>query len=263
MGHGTTLRQDVPSWMLRLLTRYEHLLMRSINHLATREWIYSRPFTRRMVEWLSVRVLRFANGEILALPEVLQVIESLFSSGETVAIGTCPCRRARNNFSDETPNNTDMVFGLWAEQYLDNYPEMYRRLSEEEALCLVEEFDHLGLVHQVYGFNSVEGAAYVLCNCAANICIPLQAQKSRGFQSFRKGRSRAGVDAGSCLGIEECGACLTRCTFGARVAWDRKPAVLPEECFGCGLCLSTCKGEATKLERVPGARLIYAGHLVK
>lgn len=262
-GHDDQpLRQSMPTFLIRLMSRYEHLMMRAINFLAMNDLIYRWEFSRRAVNGLGRQVMRVANGEVLTLDEAREMIGNIHSRGYTVAVGTCPCRRARNEISDELPNNTDMVFGTWAEEYLVNYPGLYRRLDGEEALGLVEDFDRHGLIHQVYGFNSREGAAFVLCNCHRDICIPLLAQRERGYQAFRKGRSLAAVNPDACLGLEDCGLCRDRCPFDARFFEGGKGAVDTDSCYGCGLCATTCKGNATTLERREGAELIYAKHLI-
>lgn len=264
VGHGAAgVRQNFPPWLMKLLTRYEHLFMRAIEYLAGRDWIYSREAPRKLVARLADLVMKVANGEVLTLDEARLMVRGAASLGITVAVGTCPCRRAGNRLSDVAPNNTDMVFGRWAEEYLVNYPGLYRRVDAEEALGLVEEFDRHGFLHQVYGFLGREGAAFVLCNCAPDVCIPLRAQKSRGFQSFRRGRALAVVDRGACVGTDECGACLSRCPFDARTVDGGKAAVVADACFGCGLCLSTCRGSATRLEAKKGAELVYARLLVE
>lgn len=263
MGHQEGgIHQDVPGFIIWLMSRYEHLMMRTLNYLATRDWMYRYEFNRRIMDFLSRLMMSFVNGEVLTLDEVREMLGSLFEGGYTVAVGTCPCRRALNVISDDMPNNTDMVIGLWAEDYLHHYPGLYRRIDQAEAEELVESFDRHGYMHQLYGFQSREGGAYVLCNCYSEVCIPLRTQKERGYQSFRKGRSLAVVDEAACLGVENCGACLTRCPFDARVVDLGKGAVKEDMCFGCGLCVLTCKGKATTLERKKGAKLIYARRLV-
>lgn len=256
------INQDLPYLLLWLVSKYEHIMMRIVNYLATHDWMYRFEFARRIMDFMSRWMMSFVNGEILTLDEVREMLGSIFEGGYTVAIGTCPCRRALNMLSDDVPNNTDMVIGLWAEDYLRHYPGLYHRIDQAEAEELVKSFNRHGLMHQLYGFQSREGAAYVLCNCDSEVCIPLRAQKARGYQSFRKGRSQAIVDEVVCLGVEECGACLLRCPFDARVVDRGKGAVKQDMCFGCGLCVSTCRGKATGLERKRGAKLIYARRLV-
>ena len=259
---GGPVCQDVSPFVIWFLTRYEHLEMRTLNYLATSDWIYRHGATKALVNWLRKRVVAVANGEVLTMGEAKEMLDSLFDGGYTVAVGTCPCRRALKKYSEDVPNETDMAFGPWAERYLRTYPDMYRKISYTEAVELIEEFDRFGLVHQVYGLKTLEGGGVVVCNCCSEVCVPLLAQQLRGFESFRKGRSRAVSDPEACLGVEECGTCIERCVFGARVSRDGKAHVDPDACFGCGLCVSPCRGQATKLERVPGAELIYAKHLV-
>jgi heterodisulfide reductase subunit A len=80
------------------------------------------------------------------------------------------------------------------------------------------------------------------------------------------------VDETACLGIEECGVCMARCPFDARVrrgepgAGDgggSKANVDQSACFGCGICVATCRGGASALERKKGARLYYAHPFVE
>ena len=262
-GHGEELlRQRSPRLVLHLFSKYEHIVMRTIGYLASAPWIHDHAPTKRLVDTVSKGVISLINGEILDLRESRQMIESIAGAGYTIAVGTCPCRRARNEISDLVPNNTDMVFGRWAEEYLDNYPGLYARVSREEALELVDSFDRHGFVHQIYGWPIREGASFVLCNCAKEVCIPLQAQREKGYPAFRKGRSLAVVDTGACEGVDACGICIARCPFGARVASGGKAAVVSEDCYGCGVCVATCPGNATRLERKPDAQLIFARNLV-
>ena len=264
MGHeDELLRQHMPTFILRLMSKYEHIFMRVINYLAMSAWMYRWEFSKEILNRMSRIVMRLINGEVLTLDEAREVISRIHSEGYTVAVGTCPCRRARNQISDVLPNNTDMVFGIWAEEYLRNYPGLYNRLNLDEALELVEDFDRCGYLHQVYGFNSREGAAFVLCNCNRDVCVPLLAQKKRGYQAFRKGRALARVNPEACLGLEECGVCRERCPFDARFFDDGKGEVDSDACYGCGLCVTTCKGSATTLERKEGAELIYTKHLIE
>ena len=263
IGHvEPELNQDVPAFLLKVMSRYEHIFMRAIYFLSSRDWMHSRPWFKTIVDRIGDAVISSTNGEILCLDEAGDFVSAVAEHGYTMAVGTCPCRRARNMLSDNLPNNTDMVFGRWADAYLENYPGLYRKLELEEALALIESFDRLGFVHQIYGWNSRQDAAFVLCNCCPEVCIPILAFHARGYKSFRKGRNLAVVDEERCIGLEECGICLKRCPFDARTSLEGKAKVDPGKCYGCGLCVSTCRGGATALERRPGSTLIYARSFV-
>jgi hypothetical protein len=133
MGHGSTLHQSMPGPVMRIASRYEHLIMRSINFLAMRDFIYNNRSLKAMVDRVSGWVMSTVNGEVLSVDEAKEMAGAIAGAGFTVAAGTCPCRRARNELSDTVPNNTDMVFGEWADNYLKNYPGLYRKLDAEEA----------------------------------------------------------------------------------------------------------------------------------
>ncbi len=259
VGHGgDLLNQRASHFLLHWFSRYEHLFMRAINYLAMRDWVHRLKITKRVVDRISGLVIRNINGEILTLEESCKLVEKIADSGYTIAVGTCPCRRARNQMSDEKPNNTDMVFGRWAEEYLENYPGLYERIDKEKALRLIKVFEDYGYFHQLYGWSFPQDAAFVLCNCAPDVCIPLQAQRTRGYTSFRKGRNTAVVDEESCLGVEKCGICMERCPFGARYEREGKSIVNTEICYGCGLCVSSCQGGASSLKRDSKRELVFA-----
>jgi NAD-dependent dihydropyrimidine dehydrogenase PreA subunit len=261
-GHGF-IHQWAPRFLLRYVTKYEAFAMRVVQYATTRDWIMKQAWAANFIYWVSRMVLKVVNGEVLTLEETLEVVAGIADHGYLIAVGTCPCRRARNKFSDHLPNNTDMVFGKWAEEYLHNYPDCYEVIDKEEALRLVREFDHHGFVHNLYGIPVMRDAAYVVCNCAPDVCVPLRVHCEFGYPAFSRGRSLAMVDSVACLGGEECGACFARCPFNARKAGaDGKSTVDPDTCHGCGVCRETCRGEATRMERKPGARLIFARNLV-
>jgi len=54
----------------------------------------------------------------------------------------------------------------------------------------------------------------------------------------------AKVDSDKCDG---CSKCLERCVFQARRIEDGKSFVIKENCYGCGLCTTTCPTGASKL----------------
>jgi NAD-dependent dihydropyrimidine dehydrogenase PreA subunit len=49
----------------------------------------------------------------------------------------------------------------------------------------------------------------------------------------------------------ECGECVERCHFGARRLDEGALAYDPEQCYGCGLCVTTCPAGAVGLELRP------------
>lgn len=264
VGHGTPfIHQYTPNFVLRYITKYEAFAMRCVQWATTRDWIMRYTWAAGFIYWVSRGVLKVIDGEVLTREEALEAVSGIADHGYLIAVGTCPCRRARNKFSDGIPCNTDMAFGKWAEEYLRNYPECYEVIGKEEALCLIELFDDHGFVHNLYGTPIRNNCALVLCNCAPDVCVPLRVHCEYDYPTFRKGRNLAVVDGAACVGIEECGACIRICPFNGRKAGeDGKSVVVTENCHGCGVCRVTCTGQATRMERKPGGELIFAHDLV-
>ncbi|UCD97019.1 MAG: 4Fe-4S binding protein, partial [Candidatus Bathyarchaeota archaeon] len=46
-----------------------------------------------------------------------------------------------------------------------------------------------------------------------------------------------------------CGACVDRCQFGARVRENGKVTFNEVQCFGCGVCISTCPTRSISLTK--------------
>ena len=65
--------------------------------------------------------------------------------------------------------------------------------------------------------------------------------------SIERRRFRATVDLALCT---YCLACVERCMFGALQDADGQLQPLPEQCFGCGLCVPFCPAGAITLVEV-------------
>ena len=56
--------------------------------------------------------------------------------------------------------------------------------------------------------------------------------------------ARAVDDSERCT---NCGICVSRCVFRAKMMVEGGLAYDPTKCFGCGLCISTCPANAITL----------------
>lgn len=91
VGHGEQeLHQHLLRFLMRLGSRYEHLIMRSIDFLATRDWIYRRDSTSRLVERLADSIMNAFNGEVLTAAEGRQLVTSIVYGGYVVAVESVP-----------------------------------------------------------------------------------------------------------------------------------------------------------------------------
>ena len=120
----------------------------------------------------------------------------------------------------------------------------FRSLTRSEAMDLLRACERRGLMHSVWTFQTPFAAA--LCNC--NIKSGCMAMKMTvGFETklMWRGEDVAQMDPGACA---HCGACVTRCPFGAISKTPRgEVQLLVEECWGCGICRSACRHGALRL----------------
>jgi MinD superfamily P-loop ATPase len=98
---------------------------------------------------------------------------------------------------------------------------------------------------------------FVICNCDDQICCPTRVYNVTGI-SIYTGPYRAVQDDDRCLEREQGGACVTRRNFGANKTLDGNVLLEDGKCMGCGLCVTTCRGKARRLER----RADYSGRLL-
>jgi ferredoxin len=121
-------------------------------------------------------------------------------------------------------------------------------LTREEALALLDEAAEAGLIHTVGNHRDDH---YYVCNCCTCSCGVL-----RGMREFDRpaavARSAylAVVETDDCIG---CGACETRCSFGAVLLSDGVAAVDEGRCVGCGQCVTVCPSGALTLTARPDA----------
>ena len=182
----------------------------------------------------------------------LQEMEGLIKlSGEPYRM-ECLCRKMIANVSDRccTP------LGLHGET-AEMFPSMgdkVERISVDEAIALVRQFNAQGRVHTVAG--TPLPIALAPCHCELPYCIALRPRVDMGFKYILKSHWVAKVDQDKCTG---CKTCLSRCQFHA-VRYSEKMGrsmVDMWNCFGCGLCAETCPEKAITLlprESVPALK---------
>lgn len=117
-----------------------------------------------------------------------------------------------------------------------------RGISREEALEILAEADRQGLVHSTN--NAQDGIEYI-CNCCTCSCGVLRGMVEYGSKNpIARSDFYAQVDPDLCSGCE---TCIERCMFGA-IHMDGDVSVVERaDCYGCGLCVTTCPDEAIAL----------------
>ncbi len=196
------------------------------------------------------------DGVILSTEAVCRFIDFIYSveGGESarMAVTDCVCQTSLGKTRE--PRKKDMVLLYTAELYTTCRHTGVKNVftpieTAEQAKAMVREFHRVGLLHNVLYCGGAGISTFCICNCDDQICVPY-----RAYMAGRKGELGAGPEIvdyreDACLGVEACGKCLERCVLKASFeAKDKKSAVRPEDCLGCGLCVSTCRGKARRLK---------------
>jgi ferredoxin len=159
-----------------------------------------------------------------------------------VTLLECPCRLSKPAHCQ--PTQVCMLVGGGAFA-LDHHPTKARRVTQEEALALLQEEHERGHVHTAYFKDAVADQFYAICNCCKCCCGGLEAMTRHGIPMVASSGFVAEVDEGACIG---CGDCEEACPFDAihvpyraEVTWDA--------CMGCGVCEGKCATGAVALVR--------------
>lgn len=156
----------------------------------------------------------------------------------------CVCRHARDSHCE--PTQVCMVVGKPMTDFvLEHQPESARRLTQSEALELLNAEHQRGHVHSAWFKDAMLNRFYAICNCCKCCCGGLAMMKL-GVPMLVSSGYVAQINRELCA---ECGDCIETCPFdalsdggdGVVRDWDR--------CMGCGACEAKCTTGATSLVR--------------
>ena len=169
----------------------------------------------------------------------------------------CACRIEQDLMSNrkcDFPVKNCLVFTKEGESTrnfeFNNYGESLERLSQEEALTILDEAEDIGLVHTVH--NNAKALGYI-CNCCGCCCGFLRPINEHGINSVLKANYFGEINSEECTGCE---ICIDRCQIGAISMKEDVATVDLSRCIGCGLCVTGCPCDAVKLQKKSDAQLI-------
>ncbi|MHA1279647.1 MAG: hypothetical protein ACTSRC_10795 [Candidatus Helarchaeota archaeon] len=242
---------------LRYFTRLERFFMRLMFKVLKSDKLFSNRLIRVIPEFISWFAANGARPKVYTLQELEHFINAVYKyRGKTatkqmtqygILMRPCPCRDAQQKYSKTLPNVTDVLFTNNKKALPQGRDNIF--ISKNQLIKRLRRFDEKGLVHIVLGCCGLEGFGINICNCHKSVCFILLAKLGRDIRrGLDPGPSIAVCDSNLCKGIDECGKCLTRCVFHARIQKNGKGAVIPELCYGCGLCANTCESGATTMQ---------------
>ncbi len=128
----------------------------------------------------------------------------------------------------------------------------FRKISQDEAVKILEFAHHKGFVHTAY-FKKEAGSRFVaICNCCGCCCLGIRMWNLLG------GTVPIMTSSGYVAEVnDDCNACAAcadgTCSFGA-ISMDentQKVAINLTKCMGCGVCVDACSRKAIHLRREP------------
>ncbi len=187
-------------------------------------------------------------GQVVPLEDLAQI----FDLASSIVRVPCICRKMNKGRTD-----AEYCFGLgldagkmlgFQEAFLETFKRgpddaHFDRLTKEEALDLLGNFEKQGLIHTIWTFKTpfIGG----LCNCDRADCLAMLSYRY-DFRAFFRGEYVAAVALDACTGCREC---HSLCQFGAIgfSVMDQKTFIDPLRCYGCGICRSACEMQAISL----------------
>ena len=161
-----------------------------------------------------------------------------------VAVFQCGCRQIRKNPCQ--PIQVCMAIGQpFVDFIIEHHPNSSRRLTQTEALDLLESEHKRGHLHSAWFKDACLDRFYAVCNCCKCCCGGIETMVKYGAPTMISSGYVAKVDEALCTA---CGTCEDICPFGA-IHMNDKAIVKWETCMGCGVCEGQCPGEAISLVR--------------
>lgn len=160
-----------------------------------------------------------------------------------VAAYECACRHARENPC--SPTQVCMVIGQpFVDFMLEHNPHSSRRLTQAEALDLLEAEHARGHLHTAWFKDACLGRFYAICNCCKCCCSGVEAMVKHGIPMLASSGYVARLaDRARC---QACGRCSDVCPFGA-ISLEDGAVIDWHKCLGCGVCVGQCPNEALSL----------------
>jgi len=181
-----------------------------------------------------------------------QARDIIIENPESISVGECACRAAAET-SCLPPGAMDVCLfvGDPHASFVGSYNPKFRKISQREAVDIIEEVHRKGFVHCAF-FKKDLGRRFVaICNCCSCCCQGMKAWKMFG------GAIPVLAPSGYvCLVTDDCndcGACIEACHFDAITSngIGQKVSVDDSKCMGCGLCEDSCPCDAIRFQREP------------
>lgn len=209
----------------------------------------------RYDRWLAKKQIAYSS-------RVIPVVESLAAQkwvlptekalellrpARTIAVQDCECRSHYRRC--DHPLEVCLLLNTVADTLVARGDA--RPIDLAEAAAVLENANQSGLVH--LSLYMPDHEMFALCSCCACCCHDLQIVRKYGRPDLMvRSDYVARTDPLACI---DCGDCVERCAFDARLLSDDRLTFEANRCVGCGLCVTVCPVDATSMvQRDPEPR---------
>jgi len=235
----------------RWTQQYANVLLNQLSNAPTSgtKWLSERYHGKvlthehaKAIVTLNQPIARRDLEQIIPYPVARDLV---LSGPPDVAVYECVCRHARAQSCQ--PTQVCMVIGQpFVDFMVEHHPQTSRRLTQAEALALLEAEHERGHVHSAWFKDAMINRFYAICNCCKCCCGGIQAMRQSGAPMVASSGYVAMLDADLC---NQCEVCVDACPFEALAMSDGQVERNWEKCMGCGVCEVKCTTGAMTLVR--------------
>lgn len=209
------------------------------------------------------RISRRMQDHHFGQPVPIEDCERIFSIATSITVIPCICRMHAPGMSAEEVCvlvTTQPIEPVLTEGFSDyaNGPDLsdFRTVTAAEAMDLLRECEHRGLMHSVWTFQTPFTAAICNCNLESG-CMAMRLTAGYKMPLMWRGEYVAVFDEDRC---SSCGRCARVCPFDAVDMRGGLARQRLADCWGCGICRAACPHDAITLvdrRRIPQVATLW------
>jgi Pyruvate/2-oxoacid:ferredoxin oxidoreductase delta subunit len=207
---------------------------------------YSKTQVQEIADEIERVVIMPVNSEIEIEHRIFTSEEmiSILQKARKIVLQDCGCKTEYGNC--DSPREICLTLDEEADYALKNRKDNSKEIEIDEALSVLRKSHEAGLVHMAYIMKGEEKPG-LICSCCSCCCHTLGGLLKYGIHAQILSSAYIAEDVREkCI---NCGECVNRCKFGARLIKEDSLLYNMSKCRGCGLCVSSCPTQAIKMRK--------------